>query len=340
MRFKYFLAPALFLITGGLTSCDQEKSEDPFVSSVHQMTGLNLAPETFTETLQGYALPPFSGDQKNRNHFAERREGTLAPLKILVMHYTHVNLPKTLELFTSKIADPSKDFWTSAHFVITQEDPELNIPGGKVIRLVADEKRARHAGTGNLSQWNGEIDLNENSIGIENVNTGFTESESGEKTWYPFDSHQVQSLGLLSQALIKKYNIDPSYVLAHADVAPTRKEDPGILFPWEQLYKEYGIGAWLDDDERTVEAIQEKYKPSESLPQEVDLLFFSTLLKKYGYPIEPTAEITEDFKSVLKAFKAHFSQNQNPEAYNQPADWNDMFWAWALVAKYKSKIEK
>jgi N-acetylmuramoyl-L-alanine amidase len=67
--------------------------------------------------------------------------------------------------------------------------------------------------------------------------------------WYPFDKDQVRSLGLLSQSIVKKYNIKPYNVVGHSDIAANRKQDPGILFPWRELYQTYKVGAWLENEE-------------------------------------------------------------------------------------------
>ena len=42
----------------------------------------------------------------------------------------------------------------------------------------------------------------------------------------------LQSLSLLLKFLINKYNINYKNVLAHSDISPFRKQDPGSSFPW------------------------------------------------------------------------------------------------------------
>lgn len=245
------------------------------------------------------------------------------------MHYTVINLNQTLFEFTKNVPDNR----VSSGYVISEKEDDMNIPGGKVICVVDDAKRAWHAGNSN---WRELEKLNDVSIGIEHVNKGFKEGTS-PREWYTFDPDQIKASGILSRNIVEKYGIKPIYVVGHSDIAPLRKEDPGIMFPWGEFYK-YGVGAWLSDDERSVKAIVEKYHPKEDLPQEVSILFLSTHFKNYGYKLTETATATDEFLSVLKAFKSHFSYNQQPEMYDSGADMNDMFWIWALTAKYESDV--
>lgn len=200
------------------------------------------------------------------------------------------------------------------------------------IRIVPETERAWHAG---ISFWRGTRNLNATSIGIEHVNKGF-EEEGGKITkWYPFDETQITTSGNLCRAIVACHDIRPQNVVAHGDIAPGRKHDPGILFPWERLYKEFGVGAWLADDERTPEAIYEKYAPKARLPDEADPLFFLSCLARYGYPLSDLDSLTtENTRGVTQSFRAHFSKNQRPADYKAEVDYEDMFWAWALDAKY------
>lgn len=334
MKTKLFLFIMLpSAITSVFVPCmsmeDSQVTSDPFVMRIQELTQLTLMPEKFTPELSGYVLPPFPLEQKNRNHLDDRSEGSLTPIRSLVMHYTVGDTPEALNLFTKDISYGR----ASASYVITESDDALNIPGGKVIRMAPDDKRTWHSG---LSKWREINNLNGTSLGIENVNKGFTDSSDQVRTWYPFDKDQIHSLGLLSQAIVRKYNISPMYVVGHTDIAPQRKQDPGILFPWGQLYNAYNVGAWLGNEEQTPSAIDESYTPKEPLPQGVSIEFLSTHLKDYGYNIDPTSHSNEQFLNVLKAFKSHFSCNLQPEKYNGQPDENDMFWIWGLNAKYKT----
>lgn len=317
-------------MTAAVQYQDKEKSQDkdPFISQIEQLTNVQIIPEKMTDRLMGYRVPLFQDN--NRNHFDDRPEGVLTPIKCLVMHYTVINCRETLAAFTKS----STDNRASATYIISESETEHGIPGGKVIQAVPEEKRAWHAG---VSQWRDMVNLNGVSLGIEHVNKGFINTPSGEQSWFSYDADQIHASGLLSQAIMKKYNIPPVNVVAHQDIAPDRKQDPGILFPWEKLYTDYGVGAWLALDEQTMAGI-EKYKPQEPLPSEVNLSFLSQYLKRYGYPLEETDSLTPEFRNVLKAFKSHFSQNQNPKGYKDVPDMKDMFWIWGLTAKYRQYL--
>ncbi len=327
----YILLLVIFENILFLSSQASEQEEYDFAAHIHQLTNISLIPEKFTKDISGFKIPPFSFPEQNRNHYDDRAEGTLTPIQSLVMHYTVCDLPGTLDIFTKDLPDGR----VSATYVISETDQTLNIPGGQVIRVVPDEYRAWHAG---VSQWREIKNLNSSSIGIENVNKGFIDNSDRTRTWFDFDPVQIHSLGLLSQAIVKKYHISPSYVVGHADICPDIKTDPGILFPWGKLYYEYGIGAWLTKDEQMLEKIHDLYCPREKLPQGTSLAFLSTYLKEYGYNIEPQGYLDPHFSNVLKVFKGHFSHNQEREKYNDGPNEKDMLWIWALASKYKRDI--
>jgi len=106
----------------------------------------------------------------------------------------------------------------SAHYVVTED--------GKIIRMVAEDKRAWHAGK---SHWRGVSDINSASIGIEIVNPGH------EWGYRPFPDTQMQALVPLVNDIVQRYRITRGNVVGHSDIAPARKQDPGELFPWHTL---------------------------------------------------------------------------------------------------------
>lgn len=144
----------------------------------------------------------------------------------LVIHYTGM---KTCEDALTRLCDPCAE--VSAHILIDED--------GAAFRLVSDEKRAWHAGRG---YWCGITDINSASIGIELVNPGH------EHGYRPFPDEQVSTLTQICLALIEKYEIPAQNVVGHSDIAPGRKQDPGELFPWQQLANR-GIGLWPNKDQ-------------------------------------------------------------------------------------------
>lgn len=138
-----------------------------------------------------------------------------APVSILVLHYTGM---KDAASAIERLSNP--DAKVSCHYLIAED--------GTIVRMVPEEKRAWHAGR---SYWRGITDLNSHSIGIEIVNPGH------EFGYRPFPEAQIDALIPLMQQIMLRYKITRGNVVGHSDIAPTRKEDPGELFPWERLAK-------------------------------------------------------------------------------------------------------
>lgn len=138
-------------------------------------------------------------------------------IELIVIHYTALNsISKSIKhLCCSKNK-------VSSHYLISNN--------GKVYNLVSDKKRAWHAGR---SYWRGEKDINSISIGIE---LDYFPTNKNKK----FSNTMISSLLCLLKKLIKKYKILPENVIAHSDIAPYRKIDPGKNFPW-QLLVEHNI---------------------------------------------------------------------------------------------------
>ncbi|XP_008469435.1 uncharacterized protein LOC103506806 [Diaphorina citri] len=282
-------------------------------------SGIYVMPSSI-HGMPGYVIDPFPEWEKNRNHY-DSRDGM--SVKYLILHYTVYNFAHIITAFTSNRAHNLH----SSHYVISEKEGKY-LPGGKVIQIVPDNMRAWHAGIG---KWRRDRNLNSMSIGIHLVNGGVVGEKFRSTNYYPFDENQIHTLGLLGKDIVSQFKIKPQYVLGHTDIAPGSKMDPGPLFPWGKLYLDYGIGAWLSPDEMTVEAIVRKFKPARPYPRKLDRGIFLELLKAYGYNVTITNK-----RSVIRAFKTHFSANQNPERIYADITTEDMFWAWALVAKYGS----
>ena len=176
----------------------------------------------------------------------------------VIIHYTAQDSAKqTLKTFTVVNSQ------VSAHYVIGKD--------GKIYHMVNDYLRAWHAGS---SKWGHITDMNSCSIGIELDNNG---SE-------PFAPEQMKNLLILLERLKRAYSIPTANFIGHEDIAPLRKPDPGIYFPWK-LMAEHGFGYWSDD-------------VLELAPENFDIV---QAMRIIGYD-------TADLNSAITAFKRHFVQ--------------------------------
>lgn len=185
----------------------------------------------------------------------------------LILHYT--GMP-TAAAALQRLCDPAAK--VSAHYLIDED--------GTVVRLVPEERRAWHAG---VSEWRGRACLNDCSIGIELVNPGH------EWGYRPFTEAQYEGCLALCRAIVARWPIPPSRVLAHSDVAPARKQDPGELFDWPRLAAA-GIGLWP--------------RPGAGAPRGVDQL--QSELARLGYGVAPSGRLDEPTRLVVTAFQRHF----------------------------------
>jgi N-acetylmuramoyl-L-alanine amidase len=231
----------------------------------------------------------------------------------LVLHYTAANLDTSLQILT----DPKKQ--VSAHYLVpdTSIDKER-----KVFQLVNEQERAWHAG---ISTWRKRTNINDTSVGIEIVNLGYKD-EAGKRIWYPFSEYQIESVIMLAKGIISRYEIDPTYVIGHSDIAPGRKVDPGPLFPWKKLY-DHGIGAWFDE--------QAVKKALDCHSNEVDIKKLQENLATYGYGIEVTGKLDEKTTTVLQSFQMHF----RPSDYSGKADAETFAILENLIKKYFSPTD-
>ena len=142
-------------------------------------------------------------------NFNERAE----PISMIVLHYTGM---QDAAAAIAWLADPASK--VSCHYVLAED--------GQLVTMVPEEKRAWHAGA---SHWRGMTDINSRSIGIEIVNPGH------EFGYRPFPEPQIEALIPLVADIKDRYAITRGNVVGHSDIAPTRKRDPGELFPWGRL---------------------------------------------------------------------------------------------------------
>ncbi len=140
---------------------------------------------------------------------------------ILVLHYTGMQSGAAA---LDRLCDPAAS--VSSHYLVEED--------GTIFQLVDEDKRAWHAGRG---QWQECEDVNSGSIGIEIVNPGH------EFGYRAFPDIQIDAVITLCRDILTRHDIRSDRIIAHSDMAPDRKEDPGELFPWDRLAAN-GIGLW------------------------------------------------------------------------------------------------
>jgi N-acetylmuramoyl-L-alanine amidase len=184
------------------------------------------------------------------------------PNFVIIHHTAQNSCEQTLKAFTLVKSQ------VSAHYVICKD--------GTVHHLLNDYLRAWHAGT---SKWGNDADINSSSIGIELDNNGFE----------VFSAPQMESLLKLLAVLKKAYNIPTANFIGHGDIAPGRKNDPNIYFPWSQMAQN-GFGNWYSDT--TNVQVPENFNAVQSL-------------RVIGYDVK-------DSVAAIVAFKRHWVQDTIP----------------------------
>jgi N-acetylmuramoyl-L-alanine amidase len=187
--------------------------------------------------------------------------GLRKPNFVIIHHTAQNSCEQTLQTFTLPRTQ------VSAHYVICKD--------GSVHHMLNDYLRAWQAG---VSSWGNDKDVNSSSIGIELDNNGFDS----------FPAAQINSLLTVLATLKKDYNIPSDHFIGHADIAPTRKNDPNVNFPW-QLLSQNGYGLWYDDTTNV------------SVPENFNSL---QALRIIGYSVKDSA-------AAVVAFKRHFEMQDS-----------------------------
>src|SRR3954452_405383 len=178
----------------------------------------------------------------------------------VIIHHTAQNAcDETLKTFTMGKTQ------VSAHYVICKD--------GTVHHMLNDYLRAWHGG---VAKWGNLTDVNSSSVGIELDNNGFE----------PFPDAQLTSLLHVLTSLKSNYNIPQANFIGHGDIAPTRKNDPNVYFPWKLLAQK-GFGVWYTDTTNV------------TIPENFNAL---DALRVIGYDIRDTS-------AAILAFKRHFEQD-------------------------------
>ncbi len=194
-------------------------------------------------------------------NFGQRRGG--ARPELVVLHYTAM---QGHEAALDRLCDPEAE--VSAHYLVGLD--------GQIWRLVDESLRAWHAGAG---EWRGRGDVNSRSIGIELVNCASLDDNP------PFPEPQMAALEALLRDILNRWSLPPEAVIAHSDLAPDRKVDPGPKFDWQRLAVA-GLGVTA----------------TPSTPADAEWPGFLESARLFGYPARAQDE-------VLQAFRLRFRPN-------------------------------
>jgi N-acetylmuramoyl-L-alanine amidase len=207
------------------------------------------------------------------------------PVDTLILHYTGM---KSAQAALDRLRDPEAR--VSSHYVVDED--------GTVFGLVPEQRRAWHAG---ISHWRGHKTLNDRSVGIEIVNPGH------EWGYQDFPVLQLSAVCDLCLEILSRHPIPQRNVVAHSDVAPDRKEDPGEKFDWEGFARN-GVGLWPEGcpDLGTGDAVRDA----------ASLRDVRRALAEIGYDVAPEGALDPALSTVLRAFQRHW----RPEAVTGQAD--------------------
>jgi N-acetylmuramoyl-L-alanine amidase len=205
----------------------------------------------------------------------ERKGGK--PVSILLLHYTGMKDSKTA---CDWLCSPESQ--VSSHYLIDEE--------GRIVHMVDEASRAWHAG---VSSWRGDDDINSISIGIEIQNRGHNLG------YHDFPETQTAQVIALSKDIIARYAVPARNVLAHSDVAPDRKIDPGEKFDWKVLH-EQGVGHFVEADPISGGSFLQEGDEGDTV------MALQAMLKLYGYGIDTIGVFDARTKLVVEAFQRHF----------------------------------
>jgi N-acetylmuramoyl-L-alanine amidase len=208
------------------------------------------------------------------NH--EPRRGVARP-DILLLHYTGM---KTTQAALERLCDPVGR--VSSHYLVFED--------GRILQLVAEARRAYHAGE---SSWEGTTDINSRSVGIEIGNQGH------DYGCPAFPEPQIAAVIALCRNIVSRWSIAPWHVLAHSDVAPRRKRDPGESFPWARLAAA-GVGLWVEP------APIEQGNALSPGDRGDEVAKLQHMLADYGYGIAASGHYDGEMLEIVAAFQRHF----------------------------------
>ena len=196
---------------------------------------------------------------------------------MVILHYTGMETADSALDWLCRV-----EAQVSCHYFVFED--------GRIIQLVGEDKRAWHAGQ---SCWQGETDINSRSIGIEIANPGH------QYGYVDFPGIQMDQVVRLVGDIVARHSVPAANILAHSDVAPMRKEDPGERFDWRKMHRA-GLGNWVEPS------------PIISGPQlalgdcSKNVENFQTALGELGFELSINGEFDELTLCCTEAFQRHF----------------------------------
>jgi N-acetylmuramoyl-L-alanine amidase len=232
-----------------------------------------------------------------------RKNGLIA--NTLILHYTGMADGERACDWLCK-----SESGVSCHYLVDEQ--------GVITQMVDEDHRAWHAG---VSSWHGEIDMNSTSIGIEIQNPGHFGG-------YPdFTDAQMDAVIELAADIVARHGIEPRRVLAHSDVAPGRKIDPGEKFDWARLHRA-GVGHWVEPVPIAGGTFLQEGDSGDGV------LALQKMLGHYGYGIEQNGAFDRQTKNVVEAFQRHF----RPARVDGVADQSTIVTLHWLLTKENSSV--
>lgn len=225
--------------------------------------------------MSGFAPDHAGAEVRVSPNFGPRRDGHRPDC--IVMHYTGMETGEAAEAW---LCAPESE--VSSHYLVHED--------GRIVQMVRETDRAWHAGRGS---WKGLSDVNSFSVGIEVVNPGPL------RGFPPFPDAQIEAVAALARDICARWGIAQERVLAHSDVAPGRKSDPGERFPWAMLAA-LGVGRHVEPSPvrgGRFLAMGDRGEPVEA---------FQSMLSLYGYGLEINGLFDEQTRAAVEAFQRHF----------------------------------
>jgi N-acetylmuramoyl-L-alanine amidase len=209
-------------------------------------------------------------------NFGERKSGKT--INCLILHYT--GMRSSTEACDWLCNEASQ---VSSHYLVDEF--------GGIVQMVDESMRAWHAG---VSTWFDEDDINSTSIGIEIHNLG-------HHGYSDFPLEQMRAVAALCQDILHRHKIARHMVLAHSDVAPGRKVDPGEKFDWKFLHT-HGVGHWVKPEPLSGGSFLQLGDQGDPV------LALQAMLKTFGYGIDVNGNYDQRTKTVIEAFQMHYRQ--------------------------------